>query len=84
MIQYYFQFSYGGRCTGHKITLVLNSITFSLVFRADFLGWEPYCSLEKWFCFEDCSGEFLALVTLEKWPMLCFRGKILGVQHLIF
>lgn len=22
----------------------------SVVFRADFLGWEPYCSLEKWVC----------------------------------
>lgn len=48
------------------------------------LGWEPYCLLEKWFCFEDCNGELLALVTLEKWPMLCFRRKIVGVQHLIF
>lgn len=38
MIHYYFQFSYRGRCTGQKKNNTMwNSITFSVVFRADFL-----------------------------------------------
>lgn len=57
---------------------------FLWVSRAEFLGHEPCCPLEKWFCCEDYSGRVLALVSLEKWPTLYFGGKILRVQHLVF
>lgn len=42
------------------------------------------CGVQSWLLgwisvsgngFEDCNGELLALVTLEKWPMLCSRRQ---------
>lgn len=54
MIWYYFQFSYGGRCTGQKNNTDVEFNYFLCGVRADFLEGESYCSLKKWFCFEDC------------------------------